>query len=207
MILVKICGITDSKTATIAIQEGATFIGLIFEKSSHRYVTPERAKEIADQTKKGGAIPVGVFTDHHAEEIERIAKEVGLGMVQLHGKNARLASQNLPHHLTRLFVLHVHANGSIEVADLTSLDEKRDFLLYDGMVPGSGKTFNWENFHPNKQFRFFLAGGLNAENVQLAIKLKRPSAVDVSSGVENPKTRKKDPEKIRLFIQKVREVA
>ncbi|WP_420420787.1 phosphoribosylanthranilate isomerase [Simkania sp.] len=207
MILVKICGITDSKTAALAAKEGASFIGLIFEKSSHRYVTLKQAKEIADKTKKAGAIPVGVFTDHKADEIQKIVEEVGLEVIQLHGENARLASQNLPHHLTRLFVLHVHANGTIEAADLSSLDEKRDFLLYDGMVPGSGETFNWDNFHPIKQFRFFLAGGLNAENVQLAIKLKQPTAVDVSSGVENPKTKQKDPEKIHLFIQKVREVA
>jgi len=207
MILVKICGITDPKTAIFAAKEGAAFIGLIFEKSSHRYVTIDQAKEIARLAKKAGTIPVGVFTDHTADEIQSIAKQVGLEVIQLHGENARQASENLPHHLTRLFVIHVQTNGTIEATDLSSLDEKRDFLLYDGMVPGSGETFDWENFHPNPHFRFFLAGGLNSDNVQLAIKQKQPTAVDVSSGVEDPKTKKKDLEKIRLFIQKVREVA
>lgn len=207
MILVKICGITDSKTAVFAAKEGAAFIGLIFEKNSHRYVTIERAKEIARLAKEAGTIPVGVFTDHTSDEIQSIVKQVGLEVIQLHGENARQASRNLPHHLTRLFAVHVQVNGTIEATDLSSLDEKRDFLLYDGMVPGSGETFDWENFHPNPQFRFFLAGGLNSDNVQLAIKQKQPTAVDVSSGVEDPKTKKKDLEKIRLFIQKVREVA
>ena len=207
MILVKICGITDPETAASAAKEGATFIGLIFEKSSHRYVSVDQAKEIAACAKEAGTIPVGVFTSHSAEEIQTITEFVGLEVVQLHGEIARRASKDLPSHLTRLFVLHVHANGAIEGTDLSSLDEKRDFLLYDGMVPGSGETFSWESFYPSRQFRFFLAGGLNSDNVQLAIKQKQPTGVDVSSGVENPKTKKKDLEKIRLFLQKVREVA
>jgi len=206
MTLVKICGITDVETAEFAAKEGAAFIGLIFEPSSHRYVTPEEAKEIAAVAKRFGAIPVGVFTDHDAQEIQVIAKQVGLETLQLYGQKARAACSDLPAHYTRLFVLYVESNGKVQHEDLKDLNPKRDFLVYDGVVPGSGQTFNWENFQPEGSFRFFLAGGLNPDNVQLAIKMKHPAAVDVSTGVENPETKKKDLGRIRLFIQKVQEV-
>ena len=76
MILVKICGITDPETAAFAVKEGAAFIGLIFEPSSHRYVNPEKAKELASQAKRLGAIPVGVFTTQNAKEIQAISEQV-----------------------------------------------------------------------------------------------------------------------------------
>lgn len=202
----KICGVTDPKTAAFAAKQGAAFIGLVFEKRSHRYVTWEIAKNIASQTRFFGATPVGVFTTQDGKEINEIVEKVELEAIQLHGRNARAAYHDLPNHLTSLYALHVDPNGAVQEKDLSFLNPNRDFLIYDGMIPGSGQAFDWKNFHPNRNFRFFLAGGLNLDNVELAIKMKHPTAVDVSSGVENPKTKRKDLEQIQLFIQKVLEV-
>lgn len=201
MILVKICGIKDPETAAYAARQGATFIGLVFEPKSHRFVETERAQAIAKEASRAGAIPVGVFTTHSAQDIEAIAKTVSLEVVQLHGKEAKKACPDLPPHLTRIFALHVEENGTVQEEALEGLTPKRDFLLYDGVVPGSGIPFNWEEFEPNRSFRFFLAGGLEPGNVSHAIKTKHPTAVDVSTGVEDPVTKTKDPVRIQKFIQ------
>ena len=205
MTVIKICGLKDPEMATFAVNEGAAFIGLIFERSSHRFVEIEQAKEIAIAVKEVGATPVGVFTSHRASEIEEIRATTGLECVQLHGKKAREAHLHLPSHLMRLFTCHVEESGAILEENLIGLDPKRDFIFYDGVTPGSGHAFDWEAFTPTSSFRFFLAGGLTPSNVTKAIKLKHPTGVDVSSGVENPKTRQKDKELIRSFIQSVRE--
>lgn len=76
-----------------------------------------------------------------------------------------------------------------------------EYLIFDSPKPGSGKTFDWSTI-PKDSPPFFLAGGLNPENVKEAIEQVNPFAVDVSSGVETNGI--KDPEKIKDFIRRVR---
>jgi len=90
-------------------------------------------------------------------------------------------------------------NGVIDVIQTPS--RIGEFLLFDGPVPGSGKTFDW-NTIPKVEERFFLAGGLTPGNVTEAIKKVNPYGVDVSSGVETNGV--KDAAKIRDFILRCR---
>jgi phosphoribosylanthranilate isomerase len=76
-----------------------------------------------------------------------------------------------------------------------------EYLIYDSPNPGSGQTFDWSTIPQNGK-PFFLAGGLNPENVSEAIKKTQPFAVDVSSGVETDGV--KDAAKIKEFIRRVR---
>ena len=180
MMLIKICGITEPELAFKAAQLGADFIGLIFYKQSKRYVNIEQAIAIAEHAQQGGAQPVGVFVEHTAEEIIAICQQTGINIVQLHGETARYTQPELPAEFQRIYVVNVNYDGTI-IADkkIKYLRQAHDFILYDGLDHGSGRAFYLDNFSPLAQFRFFLAGGLNANNVKLAITKVNPFVVYV----------------------------
>ncbi len=202
MTFVKICGLRDPETAYYAAAQGARFIGIIFAKESKRVVDSDRAIAIAKAAKKGGARVVGVFVEQNGETMQRIADKIGLDVVQLHGEVARKNHEKLSDNLIRFYVCPVSFDGFIKEEThqgFLALKKERDFLLYDGLSPGSGKVFEWDALEPRRDFNFILGGGLNLENVKIAIKKKQPDGVDVASGVENPHL-KKDLKLIKAFI-------
>lgn len=203
MTFVKICGVTDPETAYFAAVSGASFVGIIFARDSQCCVDPNRAIGIAKGAKKGGAKVVGVFVEQDAEIMQKIIDHVGLDAVQLHGVEARKNHAELSETVIRFYVCPVSPDGFIieeKHRGFEALKRERDYLLYDGLVTGKGKTFKWDALQPRRDFNFILSGGLNPENVSLAIKKKQPDGVDVASGVENLKY-KKDKRLIQAFIQ------
>jgi phosphoribosylanthranilate isomerase len=90
-------------------------------------------------------------------------------------------------------------NGTIDIIQTST--HVGEYLIFDSPTPGSGQTFDW-NTIPKTDKPFFLAGGLNADNVGSAIKKVKPYAVDVSSGVETDGVKNRD--KIKRFIESVR---
>lgn len=200
MVRVKICGISTVVAALAAAEAGANAIGLIFA-SGRRQVTIPQAREIVE------ALPpfvssVGVFVDEERPQIEEVIGACRLDFVQLHGNESPEFCAKMP----------VPVVKAIRIADSSSLERIRHYqvaaVLLEAAVPGiaggSGRTFDWELAAPvAPSVRIILSGGLTPENVQRAISQVRPFAVDVSSGVETDG--RKDPEKIRAFIERVRE--
>jgi len=180
--LIKICGLTDPETARFAVKQGARYIGLLFSDLSPRKIDLATARAIADAVRQEGGEPVAVFADETLEEILKIASTLKIDLVQLHGEIPRKACDRIP--LRKIYV----ADGNPLPA---SLDRQRDFLLFE------------RRFDDPEGFRFFIAGGLNSENVASEIEKRFPSGVDVSSGVE-AKRGVKDPEKIAAFIARAR---
>jgi phosphoribosylanthranilate isomerase len=86
-LFVKICGITRVQDADLAAELGASAVGFIFWPGSPRFIAPENARAIV-RRKSGGVKAVGVFVDETAERVRQIADEVGLDMVQLHGRES-----------------------------------------------------------------------------------------------------------------------
>lgn len=199
---VKICGITNIKDAVAAAEYGADAIGFVFQPKSPRAITPETAKNIIS------ALPpfittIGVFVNESKLEIERIIRYVGLNIVQLHGNEPPDACQ-----LNRKVI------KAIRVKDLTDLEPLKRYnvsaFLLDTYSPhtmgGTGQIFNWDIAVEAKKFgRIILAGGLNHENIEEAIKWVRPYGIDVATGVESNKKGEKDHKKLKLFIEKARE--
>ena len=199
---VKICGITNIKDAVAAAEYGADAIGFVFQPKSPRAITPETAKNIVS------ALPpfittIGVFVNESKLEIERIIRYVGLNIVQLHGNEPPDACQ-----LNRKVI------KAIRVKDLTDLEPLKRYnvsaFLLDTYSPhtmgGTGQIFNWDIAVEAKKFgRIILAGGLNHENIEEAIKWVRPYGIDVATGVESNKKGEKDHKKLKLFIEKARE--
>lgn len=172
---VKICGVKDPEIAQFAASNGADYIGLIFDENSKRNIELDMAKKVAETTRNAGAVPVAVFVNQDAKAMKHILEETGITWAQLHGERACKEHVHLPRNITRIFEMRFGPHG---------LDPKRDYLLYDNQTPGSGKTFEWENFSPDPDFPYFVAGGINACNLKLAKSQLKPDVIDVSSGVE-----------------------
>src|SRR5699024_4220580 len=183
----------------VAEKAGANMIGFVFAPSS-RNVTPEQARDIAcglsPETKT-----VGVFVNESKNEIERIADLVKLDFIQLHGDETPAFANSLHRRVIKAFTID-------EVTDEALATYPAEYLLIDSPGTtyrgGSGNTFDWERLMSRNidKHKLMLAGGLNPDNVQEAIRVARPAGVDVSSGVETDGL--KDAEKISRFVAAVR---
>jgi indole-3-glycerol phosphate synthase/phosphoribosylanthranilate isomerase len=204
---VKICGLSEERHLSVALEAGADLCGLVFYEPSHRYVTPQRARELAQTAgdKRSQVEMVGLFVNKEAEFINDVAEQVGLDVVQLHGNESPEFCQRI----RRPVIKAVH------MRDASDLDRLQDYRAVSWRVlldtptagwGGSGETHDWQLARAAAQTqRAFLAGGLHPANVAEAIAQVRPWGVDVSSGVES--ARVKDEGKIRDFIAAVRGLA
>ena len=207
--MIKICGLRHPEQARQAAESGADFIGIVFHPRSRRFVGTEQAKQISQAVKSAHAIPVGIFVNHSAKQMHEIAAAVQIQVLQLHGAVSRQQHHLLPKQYQRIYVQTVAGNGVINPDDdggLVYCDPERDFLLLDSVQAGQGQTFKWDQCHYRGQLRLGLAGGLNANNIDIAIKTIHPSLVDISSGVENS-AGEKDMLLIQQFIHTVRDTA
>ncbi|MBG9715468.1 phosphoribosylanthranilate isomerase [Bacillus cereus] len=199
---VKICGITDVETAKSACEYGADALGFVFAESK-RKITPKRAKEIIQEL-PANVLKIGVFVNESVEVIQKIADECGLTHVQLHGDEDN-------HQIRRLNIPSIKSLGVTSESDMKNAQGyEADYILFDSPKEkfhgGNGKTFSWEllrDMPKELRKKMILAGGLNALNIEEAIRTVRPYMVDVSSGVEIEG--KKDVEKIKQFIIKAKE--
>jgi phosphoribosylanthranilate isomerase len=209
-LLVKICGITSPADAGLAVEAGADAVGFVFWRTSPRKVTAEHAAEIAREL-PDTVLRVGVFVDAPREEMARVADAVGLDLLQLHGDEPPEALAGLPR--SALKAVRVGKGFAQEVA--MRYAGHAAGLVVDTRLPGetqlhggTGVPFDWslvKGLAERVPF-LMLAGGLGPSNVAEAIRAVRPHAVDVSSGVEALPGRK-DPEKVRAFVEAVRAAA
>jgi phosphoribosylanthranilate isomerase len=200
---VKICGITNWTDARRAVDAGADFLGFNFYRKSPRYVAPGRARKIVRRLPKRVAA-VGVFVNEREEKILRIARAVGLDYLQLHGDETPESASRLARFFPVIKAARV-GNG-FHPALLAKFRRVRAVLL-DGFKPGihggTGKTFDWKIAQSvGSHRRIFVAGGLAPENVARAVRVARPYAVDVCSGVES-RPGKKDPAKLDALMRAV----
>jgi phosphoribosylanthranilate isomerase len=183
MTLVKICGITRVEDALDAAALGASAIGLVFWPASPRAVDPISARAIVDALPPL-VTPVGVFVDQTEAEVDRIAGAVRLGAVQLHGKETPEYCARVRRPVIKAFgvdasfdpaALEPYPTGITVLLDARD-DEKRG---------GTGRRIDWTvAARVAAKRRIMLAGGVDALNVEQAIRTVQPFAIDVSSGVE-----------------------
>jgi phosphoribosylanthranilate isomerase len=209
MFRVKICGITSVEDAVAAVDAGADAIGLNFYEQSLRYVDAERATEITGAVRTGAA-RVGVFVNKSPSEMEKFAAKVALSWLQLHGDETprELAAVNDQLNVVRVRRMNDSYQQAVvsDIAACRAQGRGPSALMIDAMAPGqyggSGMTVNWRSLvdHPHwLDTPLILAGGLTPDNVAEAIRIVRPAAVDVASGVESAPG-KKDPVKVRDFV-------
>ncbi len=198
---VKICGITRAEDARGAIRQGADAIGLVFYAPSPRAVGLEQAREIV-----AGLPPfvtvVGLFVDAERAEVAETLCRVRIDLLQFHGSETpeQCAGHGRP------YIKAVRMREGVDLARQEADYADAAGLLLDsyqaGKPGGTGAVFDWARIPPEMAGRIILAGGLDPENVEAAVRRVRPYAVDVSGGVEQEKGIK-DPARIAAFLRGV----
>ena len=201
MTWIKICGVTNVADAEQIIELGADAIGLNFVHGSKRRVSREQAEQVV-RAAAGRIELVAVVADPTESEIKELREELGIPWLQLHGQEPA----------ARLSRLLPNAYKAVAIEDAADARRAATFpgerLLVDtkvsGASGGTGKVFDWQLVTElAAQRKLILAGGLRPDNVAAAVRVLEPFGVDVASGVESAPGRK-DPEKLRAFIQNVR---
>lgn len=202
---IKICGITRPDDARLAAELGADAIGFVFWPSSPRFIDPYRARAIAAELPPF-VTPIGVFVDQPVEYVNGVASLVRLGAVQLHGHETAGYWAQVKHRIIK----SVPVTDVIDRAALDAMPAAMTPLLdvHDPVrLGGTGRTINWSlGAAVARTRRVFLAGGLQPENVGVAIAAVQPYGIDVSSGVERAPG-VKDSERLRAFIDAARAAA
>ena len=208
---VKICGIREVVSAQVCAEARADMLGLVFVPGRRRTLSVESAHGLVTTLRDSmGASPkvVGLFADQPLDQVQKILRDCGLDMAQLCGDESMdyCGQVDVP----VIKVLHVPDSLGIEDAvpflseQMEALRDRGHFVTLDrkveSMYGGTGESFRWEIARELSMqgLSFFLAGGLNPENVAQAVRTVRPWGVDVSSGVETDGV--KDEAKIKSFI-------
>ncbi len=182
--LVKICGVTSTRDALAAVRLGADAIGLNFYEKSPRFVTVQKAREIA-QAVRGKVLVVGVFVNEASEKVSRIANEAGLGVLQFSGNETPAYARSFG--MPVIKAMHVKDSASIGKARNYDTDMIMLDAFSEGMYGGTGKRIGKGLVDEAELARkkIVFSGGLNASNVKSVIKQLRPFMVDVCSGTES----------------------
>lgn len=186
---IKICGISTPEIAQQAAQLGADFIGIVLHPASPRHVSIETARAIAQAARAGGAQPVAVVVEQSIADIIEVCAITGINIVQCHSPSLVAQHLELPPHLQRILVFSCDTSGNLLDAyreRLTTFDRQRDFILFDSIQPGTGTASAMPNdLHAFQGCRYFIAGGINAQNINAIITAYHPYGIDVSSSVES----------------------
>jgi phosphoribosylanthranilate isomerase len=198
---IKICGITRVEDAKAAVEAGCDAIGLVFYAPSPRFVSLERAAEIAASIPPFVSI-VGLFVDAEQSYIQQVLQHVRLDLLQFHGDESAQACQQygVP------YMKAIRVQSDTNLLQYAKQFEQAKALLLDafieGVPGGTGQQFDWNLIPKALPIPVVLAGGLTPENVSAAIEQVNPYAVDVSGGVEIKKGIK-DAAKIAAFMRGV----
>ncbi len=208
MIRIKICGITNVRDALIAASAGADYMGFIFSKSPRR-ITQEQAGVI-ERNIPQDIERVGVFVNEDEAFIRDAVKKAGLSMIQLHGNESPVFCSRFK--LPVIKAIRIKSEEQEEADEIIS-EYETDYILLEPFVPGkyggTGITADWPTagqiVRTFVDKKFFLAGGLNPDNVVSAVDTVRPFAVDAGSGLEDSPGIKSH-KKIRQFIEVVKNI-
>jgi phosphoribosylanthranilate isomerase len=195
---IKICGITNIEDAMLAESFGADAVGFVFYKKSKRYVTPERAVNIII-TLSPFTTKVGVFVDETSENINKISRQTGINVVQLHGDENPDIIKNISFPVIKAF-------GVDDNFDYNKLNQYREYsILLDAYSEndygGTGNKFNWDKIPVQIKNKIILAGGISSDNIEVIYKNINPAAVDLSSSLEITPGNK-DKKKMEDFFNK-----
>lgn len=195
MTKLKICGLFRAPDIAYVNAAQPDYIGFVFAKS-RRQVTHARALALRELLQPG-IVPVGVFVNAPQAEIVRLYREGIIEIAQLHGEESRAYVESLKRKgIPTIKAVRVESEEDI----LSHMDSPADYLLLDNGAGGTGTAFDWGVLSTCTR-PYFLAGGVNLDNIAQAI-VHKPYCIDVSSGAETGGV--KDSEKIRLLTESVR---
>ena len=197
MTKIKFCGLMSLDDVYAANELLPEFVGFVFAAGSKRRVTPAQAEKFRNALSKK-ILAVGVFVDEKISVVAELLNAGTIDIAQLHGGEDADYISRLRTLTTKPLIKAVEVHSPENLRTIEQIDS--DYVLIDS-GKGSGNVFDWRILK-NFSRPYFLAGGLNPENVSAAIKILNPFAVDVSSGIES--NGRKDAAKMREFVSAVR---
>lgn len=226
---VKMCGISKVETIPAIVEANPDYMGLVFAPSK-RQVTVEQAKTLVEELYKQNVVgnnseaeqtepvtsldtassetikTVGVFVNETVENLLKIAEEVKLDVIQLHGDEDESFIQILKEQSNVEVWKAVQVRSAADAEKW--IDSSADMLLFDAYHKdergGTGEVFDWSSLDEFER-PFMLAGGIDSTNVARATRTVRPYGLDISSGIETNGV--KDNEKMKAFTNIVRTIA
>ena len=205
---IKVCGITDLSIANFCIENGADYLGFVSYSDSPRDISFHESKSIIDQLSSPintVAVTVNANIDN-AKEIE----DSGFNFIQCHGSETPDYLSMIKKTTSLKIIKAFGISSQYDLINISKYSELCDFFLMDAkpegseMPGGNAKKFNWNLLRDqNINKKFFLSGGLDEDNIEIAIKNNITSLFDVSSSVESSPG-VKDTLKIKQFIDRVK---
>jgi phosphoribosylanthranilate isomerase len=195
----KICGITNLEDALICVRLGVDFLGFNFYPKSPRYISPEEAKKIINQ------LPfyiqtVGILVQPNLDGIMETVESSGVSVVQIYGPEEQIDLTQIPVpvilglRLKNQDFKFVWPDG-VKMILIDSFSSKQ--------FGGTGEIFDWQTIPKNiPKDKLILAGGINPENIETALRKISPAIIDVASGSEKSPGQK-DPDKIKKMMKKI----
>ncbi|MEJ2479514.1 MAG: phosphoribosylanthranilate isomerase [Acidihalobacter sp.] len=199
---VKVCGITREADVAAAVAAGVDAVGLVFYPNSSRCLEPAAAAQLVSRLPPF-VTPVGLFLDADADRVREVLRRVRIDVLQFHGLEPAAYCRDFG----RPYMKAIGAGAGEDVRMLAEAYPDACALLLDGhahgQAGGTGRSFDWARVPRDLAHPVVLAGGLKPDNVAEAVRVARPYAVDVSSGVEAAPGIK-DAALIEAFINEVR---
>ena len=195
---IKLCGLTRPCDIETVNELQPDYIGFVFAKKSRRYVSPEKAEELKAMLAPG-IQAVGVFVNEEPERIVSLLEAGTIDVAQLHGQEGEREIRRLreltDHPLIQAF--RIDTEQDVERANASTAD----YVLLDSGAGGTGTVFDWDLLQAIRR-PYFLAGGLDTENLGTVKAKLNPYGIDVSSGIETDGY--KDKEKMTAFVAAAR---
>lgn len=195
---IKLCGLTRPCDIEAVNELQPDYIGFVFAKKSRRYVSPEKAEELKAMLAPG-IQAVGVFVNEEPEQIVSLLEAGTIDVAQLHGQEGEREIRRLreltDHPLIQAF--RMDTEQDVERANASTAD----YVLLDSGAGGTGTVFDWDLLQAIRR-PYFLAGGLDSENLGTVKAKLNPYGIDVSSGIETDGY--KDKEKMTAFVAAAR---
>jgi phosphoribosylanthranilate isomerase len=207
---VKFCGLVRPEDVDAAVAIGADAIGFVFFSRSPRCIDVDTARMLRRRL-PSYVCAVGLFVNETAENVRRVAGQVGIDLLQFHGDEtpaqcAAAAVLDPASGTSRPFWRAVRMGGAGDLLESEALFGEAEAFLLDTLSDGyggSGKRFDWSWVPELRARPVVLSGGLTAQTVGQGIARVHPMAVDVSSGIQGINPRQKDAEKMELFMAEV----
>lgn len=190
---VKICGLKSVESLDAALAGGAAYVGLVFCEASPRHVEFSIARRLADRA-RGKARIVALSVDAGDTALAAIVDATSPDMLQLHGRETPERITEIKCAFARPVIKALPVRTAADLALIDRYEGIADLILFDAKPPegaarpgGHGRAFDWTILRElnTRGMPYMLSGGLQPDNVGAAIRMLRPAAVDVSSGVES----------------------
>ena len=205
---IKVCGLKHPFEVKCAADYGATWYGMIFEKASPRFINYKKAEVLLNST-PDSIKPIAVTVNPSNSKVQDL-NELGFKYIQLHGNESINFCKSLKKKFNLKIIKAISVRSLKDLNYAESYKNTADWILFDYkdelLAGGTGKSFDWSLLDKNSlNFNWILSGGLDYNNIDLALKSTNATAVDVSSGVEVKKGIK-STELIKEFCNKINNI-